>query len=103
VGAAPALLSSRGPAADGSRLTSPARAAFGSTAAFALIHIPHHDIVFAGAGFVNMLVPLALWVLFMFGVSYLFLYARRQSGSILGAIVCHAGYILGMNAFVYAV
>lgn len=85
------------------RLSGSQLAALWSSLAFALIHIPHHDIVFAHRAFTSIFVPLFLWVMLMFAVCYLFVFARRKSGSIWGAIVCHAGYILGMNLFVYFV
>lgn len=85
------------------RLSSYKRAGVWSSLAFAAIHIPHHDITFGGKGFFGLFVPLILWSILMFLVSFLFIYARRRSGSILGAIFCHSGYILGMNLFIYFV
>lgn len=85
------------------KLSSYKLAGFWSSLAFAIIHIPHHDIFFADQSFVSILIPLTLWVVIMFLVSYLFIYAREKSDSILGAIFCHSGYILGMNLFVYFV
>ncbi len=78
-------------------------AALISSLAFAAIHIPHHDIIYAGKSFFSILIPVILWFIIMFLVSYLFIYVRIKSGSILGAILCHSGYILGMNLFVYYV
>ncbi len=85
------------------KLSSYKRAGFWSSIAFAAIHIPHHGIVFADRRFVSILIPIILWFGIMYLVSQLFIFARRKSGSILGAIVCHSGYILGMNLFVYHV
>ncbi|UNC91162.1 CPBP family intramembrane metalloprotease [Candidatus Contubernalis alkalaceticus] len=83
------------------RLSSYKWAGFLSSISFAAIHIPHYDLIFAGRGFTNTFVPMSLWFLFMFLVSYLFIYARSKSGSIFGAILCHSGYILGMNSYIY--
>ena len=83
------------------KLASYKLAGFWSSLLFAAIHLPHHDIFFSSPGFFKTLVPLAIWFIFMFLVSTLFIFARIKSGSILGAIACHSGYILGMNLFVY--
>lgn len=85
------------------KLSSGKWAGFWSSVAFALIHIPHHDVVLADVGLVGMLMPLLLWSIFMFLASYLFILARNKTGSIFGAISCHSGYILGMNLFIYMV
>jgi hypothetical protein len=37
-----------------------------------------------------------IWVLAMFFVSILFFLFRKYSDSLLGAIICHAGFNLGM-------
>lgn len=83
------------------RTSSYGRGAFWSSLLFAIIHIPHHGLVFSRTGFVNILLPILLWTIIMFLFSLMFLYARKKSGSVLGAIVCHSGYILGMNLFIY--
>jgi len=36
------------------------------------------------------------WVLAMFLVSMVFIFFKRNSGSLLGAIICHAAFNLGM-------
>ncbi len=85
------------------RLSSYKWAGFLSSISFAVIHIPHHDIIFAGKGFLDVFIPIILWSILMFLVSYLFIFTRIKSGSILGAILCHSGFIMGMNMFVYFV
>ncbi|EEG76049.1 Abortive infection protein [Dethiobacter alkaliphilus AHT 1] len=87
----------------GEKLSSYKMAGFWSSFLFAAIHLPHHNIFFTAQSFLTGFVPLFIWFAFMFIVSYLFIWARVKSGSILGAILCHSGYILGMNLFVYNV
>jgi len=64
--------------------------------AFSLTHLAHFGIVFLNGQWSFLLVPALLWVAFLFFISRLFFRARKESGSILGAIITHAGYNLGM-------
>ncbi|WP_025765301.1 CPBP family intramembrane glutamic endopeptidase [Dyadobacter tibetensis] len=64
--------------------------------AFALTHIAHFGLVFINDQWRFLLIPTLLWVSSMFLVSILFTAFRRFSNSILGAIICHAGFNLGM-------
>ncbi|CAZ94240.1 CPBP family intramembrane glutamic endopeptidase [Zobellia galactanivorans] len=66
------------------------------SSAFALVHISHFGLVFVNQEWKFLLVPTLIWVLSMFCVSILFYICRMRSGSILGAIVCHAAFNLGM-------
>ena len=64
--------------------------------AFAITHIAHFGLVYMGGQWDFLIIPTMIWVLGMFAVSLLFLYFKRRSGSIWGAVTCHAGFNLGM-------
>ena len=64
--------------------------------AFALTHIAHFGLVFINGNWTFYFVPTLLWVIGMFLVSIAFFQMKNSSGSILGAILCHAGFNLGM-------
>lgn len=64
--------------------------------AFALTHISHFGLVFINNQWSFYAVPTVMWVASMFLVSILFFTFRKYSGSILGAIICHAAFNVGM-------
>ncbi|MUH36060.1 CPBP family intramembrane metalloprotease [Zobellia amurskyensis] len=66
------------------------------SSAFALVHISHFGLVFVNQEWRFLLVPTIIWVLSMLCVSILFYICRKRSGTILGAILCHAAFNLGM-------
>jgi uncharacterized protein len=66
------------------------------SSAFAFTHISHFGLVFINHKWEFYTIPAIIWVLCMFLVSILFFNFRKYSGSILGAIVCHAAFNLGM-------
>ncbi len=66
------------------------------SSAFALVHISHFGLVFTNQQWKFLFIPAILWVMGMFLVSVLFFVCRKYSGSILGAITCHASFNLGM-------
>lgn len=66
------------------------------SAAFAIVHISHFGLIFVNQEWKFLLVPTLIWVLSMFLVSILFYICRKRSGSILGAILCHSAFNLGM-------
>jgi uncharacterized protein len=72
------------------------KASIVDSSAFALTHISHFGLVFINNRWDFFILPTLIWVLSMFLVSLLFFTSKRQSGSILGAIVCHAAFNLGM-------
>lgn len=72
------------------------RASIVDSAAFAFTHIAHFGWVFVDGKWQFFTVPAIVWVLSMFLVSVLFFRMKKQSGSLLGAICCHAGFNLGM-------
>ena len=66
------------------------------SSAFALTHISHFGLVFINNEWNLFALPTIIWVLCMFLVSILFYFFRRKSKSILGAIICHSTFNLGM-------
>jgi len=66
------------------------------SSAFAITHISHFGMVFINNQWTFLTAPTLLWVLSMFLVSVLFFIFKKYSGSILGAIICHAAFNLGM-------
>lgn len=66
------------------------------SSAFALVHISHFGLVFLNQQWNFLFIPSIIWVLSMFLVSLLFYYCRKRSGSILGAVICHSAFNLGM-------
>lgn len=66
------------------------------SSAFAIVHISHFGLVFINNQWNFLAAPALIWVLSMFFVSILFFICKKYSGSILGAIICHAAFNLGM-------
>ncbi|MDF9829383.1 type II CAAX endopeptidase family protein [Parabacteroides sp. PF5-6] len=66
------------------------------SSAFALTHLSHFGLVFINNEWTFFAVPAILWVFSMFLVSLLFFVCRYKSGSLLGAILCHSAFNLGM-------
>ncbi|KPM47656.1 CPBP family intramembrane glutamic endopeptidase [Jiulongibacter sediminis] len=64
--------------------------------AFSLTHIAHFGLVFISGTWHFHPFPTLIWVVGMFVVSILFFRAKSLSGSLMGAIFCHAGFNLGM-------
>lgn len=64
--------------------------------AFAIVHISHFGLVFINNQWKFMTFPAMLWMLSMFLVSGLFFICKKYSGSIVGAIICHAAFNFGM-------
>ncbi|SHK17466.1 hypothetical protein SAMN04488007_2260 [Maribacter aquivivus] len=71
------------------------------SSAFAIVHISHFGIVFHNQHWEFLLVPSAIWVLCMFLVSIMFYICRERCGSILGAILCHSAFNLGMTYCIF--
>lgn len=76
-------------------------AALVDAGAFALVHLAHFGVVYVSGAWTLYPVPALVWVAGMFAVSLLFHAFRRASGSILGAIVAHAGFNLAMTAVIF--
>ncbi len=71
------------------------------SAAFALTHICHFGLVFHLGSWELLPVPAAIWVGLMFIAAVLFSIYRNLSGSIWAAVVCHAGFNLGMTYYIF--
>ncbi|MBX2964541.1 MAG: CPBP family intramembrane metalloprotease [Cyclobacteriaceae bacterium] len=69
--------------------------------AFALTHLAHFGIIYISGRWSFLLLPSLLWVFFMFMASRLFFVCKQKTGSILGAVVSHAGYNLAMMYFIF--
>lgn len=69
--------------------------------AFALTHLAHFGIVYINDSWSFLPLPAFLWVVLMFVVSRIFFVCRVNTGSIVGAIVGHAGFNLGMTYFIF--
>lgn len=72
------------------------KAAIIDSSAFALTHISHFGLVFIDGKWDFYTLPTLIWVISMFLVSLLFLAFKKHSDSILGAIICHSAFNLGM-------
>lgn len=72
------------------------KASIVDSSAFALTHISHFGLVFINNKWDFFTIPTIIWVTSMFLVSLLFLFFRKKSDSILGAILCHSAFNLGM-------
>jgi len=66
------------------------------SSAFALVHISHFGLIFIDHRWAFLIGPTLIWVLSMFCVGILFYICSKYAGSILGAIICHAAFNLGM-------
>ena len=72
------------------------KASIVDSSAFALTHISHFGLVFISNQWSLLTVPAMIWVLSMFLVSVLFFTFKKYTGSILGAMICHSAFNLGM-------
>ncbi|MDR6514591.1 CPBP family intramembrane glutamic endopeptidase [Chryseobacterium camelliae] len=66
------------------------------SSAFALTHLSHFGLIFFNEKWSFLPLPALIWVSGMFVVSLIFNLCRRKTGSLLGAIICHAAFNLGM-------
>lgn len=69
--------------------------------AFALTHLAHFGIVFVDGKWSFLLLPALFWVVGMFIASQLFFLCKQKSGSLLGAVISHAGYNVGMMYVIF--
>ena len=72
------------------------KASIVDASAFALTHISHFGLVYINAQWLFLTAPTIIWVSCMFFASVLFFTFRQKSGSILGAMIGHAAFNLGM-------
>lgn len=71
------------------------------SSAFAVTHLAHFGIVYKEGTWNFLFFPALLWVLFMFIASRLFYLCKEKTGSIIGAVACHAGFNLAMMYFIF--
>ncbi len=69
--------------------------------AFALTHLAHFGIVYNMGGWEFLPVPAIMWVVGMFILSQLLFLCKQKTDSILGAIIGHAGYNVGMMYVIF--
>jgi membrane protease YdiL (CAAX protease family) len=69
--------------------------------AFGVTHLAHFGLVYNSGSWKLMVIPAMLWVILIFITGLLFNWCRIKTGSLLGAIFCHAGFNLGMNYFIF--
>ena len=69
--------------------------------AFGITHLAHFGLIFSLGEWQFLPIPALLWVLLTFVSSRLFYYCKQKSGSIYGAILCHAGFNLAMTYFIF--
>lgn len=77
------------------------KASITDSLAFALTHLAHFGIVYDSGQWEFLFSPALLWVFFMFIASRLFFMCRQKTGSIMGAILCHAGFNFAMMYFIF--
>lgn len=77
------------------------KASLMDSSAFAIVHISHFGLVFLNQQWKFLFIPTLIWVLSMFIVSVLFYVCRKRSGSILGAILSHLAFNLGMTYCIF--
>ena len=68
---------------------------------FALTHLAHFGIVYVGGAWQLFWMPALLWMVFMFLSSKVFFWCKERSGSLWGAISCHAGFNCCMMYLVF--
>lgn len=77
------------------------KASHADSLVFAFTHLAHFGIVYINDSWKVLWIPSLFWVFFMFISSKVFYWARKQAGSIWGAVCCHAGFNLSMIYLVF--
>ena len=77
------------------------RASIADSSAFALTHLAHFGIVYYSGTWHFLFIPALFWVLFMFITSRIFFVCKQKTGSLLGAIFCHAAFNLTMMYLIF--
>lgn len=77
------------------------KASLADSTAFAITHLSHFGIIYISGEWKFFPLPSLIWVAGMFVASRLFFMCKQQSGSIWGAIVCHAAFNLGMTYCIF--
>ena len=71
------------------------------SSAFAITHLSHFGIVYLSGIWKFLFIPSLIWMAGMFFSSLWFFRCRKKSGSIWGAVICHAGFNLGMIFWIF--
>lgn len=74
---------------------------FTECAAFGVVHLCHHGLLWTAASLTLLPVSGPVWAVLMFGAAFLFARLRKASGSLLPAIVAHAAFNLVMNLTIF--
>ena len=77
------------------------RAAIVDASAFAVVHLAHFGLVWRAAGWTLLPGPAVWWVCGLFVTGLVFFQSRRAGGSLLGAILAHAGFNLAMTGWIF--
>lgn len=77
------------------------RAAVVDASAFAVVHLAHFGLIWRATGWTVLPGPAVWWVCGLFVTGLIFFWSRRASGSIMGAIVAHAGFNLAMTGWIF--
>ncbi len=76
------------------------KATLTDAAFFGVTHLAHHGLILLD-GRLKFYPSSLLWILLMMIVSILLSLMRKKSGSLWGAVACHAGFNLGMMACIF--
>ena len=68
---------------------------------FALTHISHFGLIYISGSWYFLFIPALIWIIAMYFVSRIFFLFKGKSDSIWGAVVCHAGFNLGMIGAIF--
>ncbi len=77
------------------------KASIVDSAAFALTHIAHFGLIYIDNQWNFLTIPTLIWIISMFSVSIIFFICKQRSGSIFGAVFCHAAFNLGMTYCIF--
>lgn len=69
--------------------------------AFAIVHIAHFGLIYTAMGWHFLYRPGLQWVAITYFAARLFYYSKKKTGSIYGAIACHAGFNVGMTYTIF--
>ncbi len=77
------------------------RASIFDSLAFAIAHLPHFGLIYTlEKGITLLFIPALIWMCCMYFLSRAFFYCKQKSGSILGAIIAHAGFNIAMTYWI---
>lgn len=77
------------------------KAIYFESGAFAITHLAHFGLIIENNTWQFLYLPSLLWFCFMFILGLIFNYAKIKLHSIWGAVVCHAGFNIGMTYCIF--